>query len=85
MKFYHFYLSEIAKDTDNTHFENGWKFLHRKRDDLDFEWEAFTLFISRYFYWYICHAAISEIVRFTVPKVSTQFTCVILVIRNIVA
>lgn len=66
-----FDFSVIADDEDNTHFDDGWKFLNRKRDDLDYEWEAFTLFIERYIYWYIYHAVISEIVRFIAPKVSS--------------
>lgn len=57
------FADESAELTD------GWPWLHRKRDDIDYEWEAFKGHTAKYAYWLICHALLTEIVRFLVPKV----------------
>lgn len=57
---------------ESTELTDGWLWLNRKRDDVDYEWEAFKSHTTKYVYWLICHALLTEIVRFLAPKVGIQ-------------
>lgn len=37
---------------------------------MDTEWETFLELSVKYMFWMICHVLLTEIFRFTVPKVS---------------
>lgn len=56
-------------DKSSMELTDGWPWLNRKRDDIDYEWEAFKVHTTKYAYWLICHALLTEIVRFLAPKV----------------
>lgn len=57
---------------EQTELADGWLWLNRKRDDIDYEWEAFKSHTTKYAYWLICHILLTEIVRFVAPKVSDR-------------
>lgn len=70
-KFIHvnLFILEIAEQPTIFYFTEGWDFIGRKRDDVDPEWETFKMLTIKYIFWLICHILLTEIVRFTLPKV----------------
>lgn len=65
----HFTFCADLANRPLTELNDGWTWLNRKRDDIDYEWEAFKVHTTKYVYWLICHALLTEIVRFVAPKV----------------
>ncbi|KAJ6634594.1 Protein-cysteine N-palmitoyltransferase Rasp, partial [Pseudolycoriella hygida] len=62
-------LSEaISSKLKNTGFTSGWKFLDRKRDNLDFEWEAWKNFVWDNCLWFLFHLILTEIFRWLKKK-----------------
>lgn len=64
-----FIFPELSRIDPYAYFTDGWLIPHRHRDYDDTEWEGFLLFTTKYIFWYICHILITEIVRFTLPRV----------------
>lgn len=63
------FSSVISSKSKYLGFANGWKLLNRKRDDLDYEWEAWKLFVWNNLLWFIFHLTVTEIFRWIRPKV----------------
>ncbi|XP_063700245.1 protein-cysteine N-palmitoyltransferase Rasp-like [Culicoides brevitarsis] len=57
-----------------TYFDQGWNFLGRKRDNNDYEWETWSLFVRETIQWYFFYVISSEIHRISRIKQFSWFS-----------
>lgn len=54
------------------YFDPGWKFVAKRRDNSDYEWEAWRHFLSESLWIFAVHAIVMEVIRSLKIKVKPE-------------